>query len=86
MMNIMVPTVIVWLGMLLVGTVLAVLLLLRLSSRFRCHLYCPWCWQACHVLRYYPARWSSTICSYHACQILVAHERRRQLQHERSCV
>lgn len=28
-------------------------------------LYCPWCWQDCHVMRYYPARWSSTICAHH---------------------
>ncbi|MHB8596677.1 MAG: hypothetical protein ACYDER_07695, partial [Ktedonobacteraceae bacterium] len=29
------------------------------------HLHCAWCWRALRIIRWYPPRWSSTMCSYH---------------------
>lgn len=33
-----------------------------------CILHCPWCWRALRVMRWYPERWSSTICTHHSKQ------------------
>jgi hypothetical protein len=52
------------------------------------HLYCPWCWHALGIRRWYPHTWSSTICPYHYRQTrtrFVAHRARRMTdaaQHE----
>lgn len=29
------------------------------------HLHCLWCWRALHLLRWYPRRWPSNLCSQH---------------------
>jgi hypothetical protein len=29
------------------------------------HLYCPWCWRDRHIMRCYPRRWPSHLCSCH---------------------
>jgi len=29
------------------------------------HLHCLWCWRALHLLRWYPRRWPSHLCSQH---------------------
>lgn len=29
------------------------------------HLHCPWCWRALHLMRWYPPRWSSSMCAHH---------------------
>ncbi len=28
-------------------------------------LHCVWCWKALHIKRWYPQRWSSTLCLHH---------------------
>lgn len=50
--------------------------LLRKVVGRQCH--CVWCWDAWHLRRWYPERWSSTMCAYHH------HEHTRQLQARRS--
>lgn len=41
----------------------------RVLRRTRTTLYrrmhCAWCWRAFHIMRWYPPRWSSTMCYYH---------------------
>ncbi|WP_126595893.1 hypothetical protein [Dictyobacter aurantiacus] len=32
-------------------------------------VHCPWCWQSCHIMKHYPARWSSSMCPHHAQRI-----------------
>src|SRR5207302_8354224 len=54
------------------------ILLLAASSRLRRYLYCPWCWRAFHIMRHYPSSWSSTICPYHARQLIMVSARRRR--------
>jgi hypothetical protein len=54
------------------------------SSRFHLHRlsHCPWCWRALHLMRFYPPHWSSTICSYHARQLIAQSHKRRLLRQE----
>ncbi|HVB20572.1 MAG TPA: hypothetical protein VNG51_01320 [Ktedonobacteraceae bacterium] len=44
-------------------------------------IYCPWCWQRCHMMHRFPATWSSTICHHHERRMLaqVAARRARRL-------
>jgi membrane protein required for beta-lactamase induction len=31
--------------------------------------HCAWCWKVLHLMRWYPRRWSSTICERHDRQL-----------------
>ncbi len=39
--------------------------------------HCPWCWQSLHLMRWYPRRWSSTICLHHDRQLRAQSAARR---------
>jgi len=42
--------------------------------------HCAWCWKSLHLMRWYPRRWSSTICGRHDRQLrarAAAHRARR---------
>jgi len=47
--------------------------------------HCAWCWKSFHLMRWYPRRWSSTICLHHDRQLRVhsAARRARRLAGER---
>lgn len=74
----MAPSTFLWVSALISGIGIGLFLFVRFFSRLRRHLYCPWCWKALHLMQWYPSRWSSTICAYHARQVLLVHARRRQ--------
>lgn len=39
--------------------------------------HCAWCWKALHLMRWYPRRWSSTICRRHDRQLRAQSAARR---------
>lgn len=39
--------------------------------------HCAWCWKALHLMRWYPRRWSSTICERHDRQLRAQSAARR---------
>lgn len=45
-------------------------------------IYCPWCWQSCHMQHRFPEKWSSTICRHHQRIMLAqaAARRRRKMK------
>jgi arylamine N-acetyltransferase len=47
--------------------------------------HCAWCWKSFHLMRWYPQRWSSTICLHHDRQLRAqsAARRERRLAEER---
>lgn len=56
----------IWFGLFALLFVLELLLLVYwIWPQVRRKLSCPWCWQGCGIMRWYPHRWSSTICQKH---------------------
>ncbi|MDQ6661197.1 MAG: hypothetical protein M3Z24_09565 [Chloroflexota bacterium] len=55
-----------WFSMmtLLIGLEL-VLLLSWQWPKLKRTICCPWCWRDCHLMRWFPSTWSSTICHKH---------------------
>jgi hypothetical protein len=39
--------------------------------------HCAWCWKSFRLMRWYPRRWSSTICGLHARQLRAQSAARR---------
>lgn len=39
--------------------------------------HCAWCWKSLHLMRWYPRRWSSTICLHHDRQLRAQSAARR---------
>jgi hypothetical protein len=66
----------------LVVVLASVLLLWRCWPTLLRQSHCAWCWKMLRIMRWYPRRWSSTICYRHARQIRAA-SAARHTQHQR---